>query len=795
MKRIQVLIVEDEFIVAKDLQAYLEKLGYLVCGRVNSGEKAIEHVNTIPTDIVLMDIMLKGEMTGIDAAGQIRERFHVPVIYVTANTNPGIVQQAKITEPFGFIVKPFNERELHANIEMSLYKHRMERELADQKALLDEVFSGVQEGIALLDEFLNIEFCNPAYAALVDVPEYELKGKNAFSFFDSDPRSLLVREMKKRREGESSTYELPLTTLKGTEKYVRVTVTPRFAKEGNVIGEFVTMLDITARKRAEDEVFQHRDHLEKLVEQRAGELIHINKELTKEVKEHHQAEQALKEQTQLLDGVIANIQEGIGIVDEHEVIVFCNPAYAAIFGETPETLIGQSLFDFFQEEQHQIIARETEKRRQNKNSTYELLLTTKAGVSKYIHVSVSPQFDADGVYTGALGAVLDITERKQNELTLQQAKEAALEAQRAAEAAQRASEAANRTKSEFIANMSHELRTPLNGILGYAQILEHYPDLSLKQQEGLTIIRESGEHLLQVLSDILDMAKLETGKVSLEQFPFSLSKTLKGLLRMTRLQAQKKGLRFVYELDDTLPDELYGNEKRLRQVLFNLLGNAIKFTKQGSVTLKISNLGSAIVDPNSSQSPASGHASQLSKMHFEVSDTGIGIPQGRLAHIFEPFEQLSEQRIFVNGPGLGLSISQRLLRMMGSDLSVESREHEGSRFWFDLELPHATHSWDALINVASIEDEVFSEEVGQSEDTVDVVLPPEDVLARLEQLTAIGDVSEMRQELDTLAEQEPIFVPFINTLRPLVEAMEILKMQQLLQRYRTKKSPLGMLKK
>lgn len=777
MEHTKILIVEDEFIVAKDLQAYLEKLGYTVCGRVNSGEKAIQHVNTTPTDVVLMDIMLKGDMTGIEAARQIRERFRVPIIYVTANTNPSIVQQAKITEPFGFIVKPFNERELHANIEMSLYKHRIERELADQKALLDEVFSSVQEGIALLDEYLSVVFCNPAYAALVEVPKHHLIGQNAFLFFDDHSRSLLIQEMKKRRKGESSTYEVSLTTMKGSEKYVRITVTPRFAPDGAVIGEFVTMLDITARKQAENEVRQHRDHLEHLVEQRASELIRINTELAREVNERQRTEQALKEQTQLLDDVFTNIQEGIGIVDEHEHIVFCNPAYAKIFGETPESLIGQNLLGFFQEEQHQVILQETQKRRYHKSSTYELLLTTKAGINKYIHVSVSPRFNANGEYAGAFGVVMDITERKQNELALQQAKDAA--------------ETANRTKSEFIANMSHELRTPLNGILGYAQLLESHENLSQQQQEGLTVIRESGEHLLEVFSDILDMAKLETGKVSLAPLPFSLSTAFRGLLRMTRLQARDKGLGFVYEFDDTLSDDMYGDEKRLRQVLFNLLGNAIKFTKQGQVTLRVKKLETRDVNLESSQtSSSSSHDQYLAaRIRFEVEDTGIGIPQGRLAHIFDPFEQLQEQRIFVDGPGLGLSISQRLLHMMGSDLHVESHEHEGSRFWFDLELPHAANGQDASGYVVFAEEDVlFEKEEQQIESPADLVLPSEDALAQLERLVAIGDISGIHRELDTLTEQDPVFLPFVGTLRPLVNTMKVLKVHRLLQGYLTKKS-------
>ncbi|MCP4400352.1 MAG: hybrid sensor histidine kinase/response regulator [bacterium] len=167
MNKTKILIVEDEFIVAKDLQAHVEKLGYRVGSRVNSGEKAIQYIRESGADLVLMDIMLKGKMTGIEAAAEIRSRFYIPVIYVTANTNPHIVDQATLTEPFGFIIKPFNERQLHANIEMALYKHRIEEQLrvSEEKyrSLSEELEQRVndrtaelQEANRMLDESLNM---------------------------------------------------------------------------------------------------------------------------------------------------------------------------------------------------------------------------------------------------------------------------------------------------------------------------------------------------------------------------------------------------------------------------------------------------------------------------------------------------------------------------------------------------------------------------------------------------------------------------------------------------------------
>lgn len=256
-----------------------------------------------------------------------------------------------------------------------------------------------------------------------------------------------------------------------------------------------------------------------------------------------------------------------------------------------------------------------------------------------------------------LTIAIDISARKQAELELHQAKEAA--------------EAANRAKSEFLANMSHELRTPLNGILGYAQLLQRDPNLSDSQQKGLQTIQQCGKHLLTLINDILDLSKVEAEKLELHIAEFALPEFLESIADLFYLRVEQKGLFFLYERLSPLPARVSGDEKRLRQVLINLLGNAVKFTEHGGVFLKV-----GLVGPQT--------------IRFRVEDTGQGIDPAYLDAIFQPFRQVGDPARRSEGTGLGLAISQRLVQLMGGQLQVTSQLGQGSQFWFDIELPVVT---------------------------------------------------------------------------------------------------------
>ena len=359
----------------------------------------------------------------------------------------------------------------------------------------------------------------------------------------------------------------------------------------------------------------------------------------------------------LLRTVIDNVPDFIYAKDVNGRFLVANIAVARNLGMTPDQLLGKHDFDLFPAE----VARSFHEDEQALIRSGEPLVdreeivTDVAGEPHDFLTSKIPVRDGRGRITGLVGIGRDITSNKRMVAEMQTAREAA--------------EAANRSKSEFLANMSHEIRTPINGVLGMAELLLD-TSLDYTQRDYARTIHESGKALLTVINDILDFSKIEAGKLDLEQVDMDLRNIVEDVGRMIAFQAHRKRLELTLDIDPDLPAAVKGDPGRLRQILTNLGGNALKFTSVGEVAIKVDVL----------ESDDAG-----TRVRFEVRDTGIGIPADRIDRLFQPFSQVdaSTTRQF-GGTGLGLSIVRRLTDLMGGECGVHSVPGTGSTFWFTL---------------------------------------------------------------------------------------------------------------
>ncbi|MGD1703426.1 ATP-binding protein [Dapis sp. BLCC M229] len=333
------------------------------------------------------------------------------------------------------------------------------------------------------------------------------------------------------------------------------------------------------------------------------------------------------------------------------------------------------------------------------------------------------------------------------------------------EQAKEVAESANHAKSEFLANMSHELRTPLNGILGYAQILNRSKKLPEKERHGIEIIHQCGSHLLTLINDILDLSKIEARKLELSTKEIHFPSFLQGVVEICRVRSDKKGLNFTYQPDANLPTGVITDEKRLRQVLINLLGNAVKFTQTGTIAFTLENTKlSDIAGENS-----------MACIKFQIKDTGVGIAAENLDKIFQSFEQVGDQKNRSEGTGLGLAISKKIVELMGGKIQVKSELGKGSIFSFEIDLPIA-NNWTEKVSTSNGEQIIGYEGVARHLLVVDDRWENRSVLVEL--LEPLGfkvtEAENGQEALDRLRQQK--FDLMITDIHmPIMTGLEMLK--------------------
>jgi PAS domain S-box-containing protein len=429
--------------------------------------------------------------------------------------------------------------------------------------------------------------------------------------------------------------------------------------------------DIRERKRAQQEIIRLNEGLERRVAQRTEELETTNRELQCEVQERTQAEAAMKDSEHRLADIINFLPDATFVINKEGTVIAWNRAVEKMTGFKAIDILGKDRYEyslpFYGERRPMLIdlvlkpcsnlenAYDSIKRQDGNTIVGESFVPDLNGKAIYLLGSAAVLYDSEGNIYGAIESIRDITERKKAEEDLKNARDRA--------------ESATESKSKFLANMSHEIRTPMNAVIGMTGLLLE-TRLLPEQRDYLEIIRNSGSALLAVINDILDYSKIDGDKLELEILPFNLIGCIEISMDLVAAKAAEKGLELTYFLKDGVPTMLKGDEIRLRQILINLLGNAVKFTEKGEVMLSVNS------------SPADDGRVVL---YFEVKDTGIGITHENLGKLFQSFTQVdSSTTRQYGGTGLGLAISRRLVDMMGGNIGAESERGVGSTFHFTI---------------------------------------------------------------------------------------------------------------
>lgn len=623
MLKKNVLIVEDDAIIANFIQLKLEEMGYHVPSKARNAKQAIEMAEQFQPDLILMDVMLEGEMDGIQAVEEITKTLDIPVIYLTASSDENTIGRLMKTEPHGFLIKPFDDRILSSAVHIAVYRHKTKKELFDTKEMLRTTIESIDDMVFSIDnKGMFTHYHSGNKHQLNRFQSENVVGKSIAEVFPAEVAEKIQESfqwVKDFKEPHSVEFKIE---EKDNIWWFRTKLTLRKDLNGNVPGITMVMSDITQNKNMHQELRVSQD---KLME--------------------------------------AQNIAGLGSCDifYRENKVVCNDMYFKLLDIDDKIRMNnfteENLLEIIHPEdrsRYKMLKKRVMEEEMNEFSINFRVLDRKANV-RYVHMAGQIRYDKNGEPERMTNTLQDVTWQKNSEKLRQDV-----------ELARKTAE----MKQRFFARLSHEIRNPVNGITGLLQLLER-TRLDEEQKSYTQALQVASDTLLNLLNDVLDYSKIESGMMKIKPCDFSVRKSLKNLQTYFTPIALEKNLEFRYKVPDDIPQNIVADESKILQVLNNLISNALKFTRRGFVEVRLS-----------TQSRVNEELNLL----VEVEDSGSGIKSEDQKELFKDFSQLeNETSIKVKGSGLGLSICRQLVTLMGGEIGVRSDESKkGTTFWFTL---------------------------------------------------------------------------------------------------------------
>jgi PAS domain S-box-containing protein len=662
-----ILIIDDSSINLLLLSKLLSTDGYQVQAVSNTSMAELSIQVKLP-ELILLDIMLP-DMDGYEFCQKLKSSEitqNIPIVFISALDEPLDKVKAFAVGGADYILKPFQSQEVIARIENQLRIKNLQKQLIEQNQQLQKgiierdnilkklksyqdnlrqttsrlsiLIQNLLAGILVEDELGNIALVNEEFCNLFAITEH--------------PQSIVGQKCcELARNFQHIFIE--------SEEFIQRTQEICMSRQA-IKGEEVHLVNGRIYERDYIPIFdgnQYQGHLW---------VYH-------DVSDRKFAERELKKSEERWQLAIKASKDGISDFNLATSEVFCSSNFQEIFDcEKEKNVLNiHEIRERIHPDDREFVIQVQEDHFSQKTPYVMVDYRIQSHNGKYKWISERGQalWDEKGNPIRFISTYRDITQPTELFMQIQ---EQSIELEKARDNAEKA----NRSKSDFLARMSHELRTPLNAILGFTQVMSRDISLSNKHKTYLDIINSSGEHLLELINDVLEMSRIETGKIILHNSNFDLYYLLKNIENLLKLKASTKQLKFIFEIDADVPQYISTDEVKLRQILLNLLGNAIKFTEQGQVKLRVK-----LIKNNNEQD----HIFGFLKLLFQIEDTGVGIAAEDINRLFIPFEQIQTKK-FSEGTGLGLAISQKFVHLMEGEITANSVFGQGSLFEFNIKV-------------------------------------------------------------------------------------------------------------